>query len=294
MHVIQVNQLSKSYADVAAVRDISFSVQQGQCFGLLGPNGAGKTTTIEMLEGLLSKDAGEILYYGQPINARVLEKVGIQFQHTALQDFLTVAETLEMFRAFYHSPLSIQELLSICHLEGFSRQDHRTLSGGQRQRLMLALALVNDPDILFLDEPTTGLDPQARRDFWSLISDIKSRGKSIVLTTHYMDEAEQLCDAIVVMERGKIIEQGAPKTLLLNHFPGVQIRLVKQQVKEEVKKNLSVSTNADFIEIFAQDIQSALQLLLKNSVDLTGMQVRTANLDDLFLKLTGHGLRADD
>ena len=292
--VISVTGLKKSFKDVNAVDDISFEVKAGQCFGLLGPNGAGKTTTIEMLEGMLSPDAGEILYYGQGFSEQIRDKIGIQFQHTALQDYLTTKETIELFRSFYKAPLSTDELMTLCDLEDFAKQDHRKLSGGQRQRLLLALALVNDPQILFLDEPTTGLDPHARRNFWTLIERIKGQGTTILLTTHYMDEAEQLCDEIIIMDKGKIIQRGAPKALLTEHFPGVLVRLKKPTLDEQAINSLGFDINGDFIEQTTQDMDGTLSVLMNSQLPLDGMQIKTANLDDLFLKLTGHGLRDSD
>ena len=208
--IIQVKQLKKAFKDLVAVDDISFDVQQGLCFGLLGPNGAGKSTTIEMMEGIIEPDSGEITFRGKPLDDESLNGIGIQFQNTALQDFLTTKEVINMFHALYTKTLPVERIIELCQLQDFLDQDHRKLSGGQKQRLLLALALVNDPEVLFLDEPTTGLDPHARRNFWDLINAIKSQGKTIVLTTHYMDEAEYLCDHIELMDKGKIIARGRP------------------------------------------------------------------------------------
>ena len=187
--IIEVSHLVKHYPAVKAVDDISFSVRQGECFGMLGPNGAGKTTTVEIMEGITSATHGTVHYQGEPMGARFRSEVGIQFQSTALQDFLTVRETLHLFRNFYPRGMLLEELAKLCALEDYLDRDARKLSGGQRQRLLLALALVNDPVLLFLDEPTTGLDPQARHNFWGLIRDVKARGKTVILTTHYMEEA---------------------------------------------------------------------------------------------------------
>ncbi len=188
--VIEVKGLTKVYKGVSAVDNIDFSIEKGKCFGLLGPNGAGKTTTIEIMEGIISPTSGVVEYYGKVASDDVSQQIGIQFQHTALQDFLTVKETLDLFTSFYQQTLSHEQLIELCDLTEFLDRDNRLLSGGQRQRLLLALALINDPDIIFLDEPTTGLDPQARRNFWQLIQNIKKRDKTVILTTHYMDEAD--------------------------------------------------------------------------------------------------------
>lgn len=292
--IIQVNNLQKSYADLRAVDGVSFDVMKGQCFGLLGPNGAGKTTTIEMLEGLVTPDSGEINYYSRLTGPWVLDKIGIQFQHTALQDYLNCTESIDLFRALYPNPLDTDVLISMCQLTEFAKQQHKTLSGGQRQRLLLALAMVNDPDILFLDEPTTGLDPQARRHFWQLINHIKQQGKTILMTTHYMDEAEQLCDEIIVMDRGKVIESGSPKMLLQHHFPGVLIRLSVQKIPESLAEQYQIKQVGNYLEFSVSNVEESLRQLVKSNVVLEGMQVKAASLDDLFLKLTGHDLGGND
>lgn len=289
--VIDVIELSKVYKSVIAVDNISFSITKGQCFGLLGPNGAGKTTTIEMMEGIIAPTSGLVNYYGKPISKDTAQKIGIQFQHTALQDYLTVRETLDLFTAFYQQTIDLNELIDLCDLSEFIDRDNRLLSGGQRQRLLLALALINDPKIIFLDEPTTGLDPQARRNFWQLIKDIKARDKTIVLTTHYMDEAEQLCDEVVIVDQGKIIESGSPQQLLQKHFSDVFIYLPLGQVSQQLIKKYQWRIINDSVEIPTQKVEQMLALLMNEKVLLDGLQVKSANLDDLFLALTGHSLR---
>lgn len=291
---IEVSELRKRFKGVTAVDGINFSVPAGSCFGLLGPNGAGKTTTIEMMEGISRPDEGQIRYQGEPMSSAVRQKIGIQFQHTALQDFLTSRECIRMFSSFYSHTLSEQELLTLCDLHEFADRDHRKLSGGQKQRLLLALALVNDPDILFLDEPTTGLDPHARRNFWHLINQIKQRGKTIVLTTHYMDEAEQLCDDIAIMNKGKIIARGAPKALLAEHFSGVLIRLSEQPLPAEVMSGCQPRLEQGYYYINTDSVETTLKLLVNHQVNLEGLHVKSANLDDLFLKLTGDSLLAEE
>jgi ABC-2 type transport system ATP-binding protein len=200
-----------------AVNGVSFSLKAGTCFGLLGPNGAGKTTTLEMIEGITLPTSGEILFSGQPIGPKFREKIGIQFQTTALPDFLTVREVLKLFGSFYRETTEIGNLIELCSLKEFLDRDTQKISGGQRQRLLLALALVNNPDLVFLDEPTTGLDPQARRNFWDLVKGIRSTGKTIMMSTHYMEEAEQLCDEVAIMDHGQIIAHGTPQKLLGHH-----------------------------------------------------------------------------
>ena len=289
--VITVEHLSKTYHDVVAVDNISFTITQGHCFGLLGPNGAGKTTTIEIMEGIIKATQGRVLYQGQAAGKDICHQIGIQFQHTALQDYLTVKETLDLFAAFYQQTLPQAHLIELCDLKAFLHRDNRLLSGGQRQRLLLALALINDPKIVFLDEPTTGLDPQARRNFWQLIKNIKAENKTVVLTTHYMDEAEQLCDEIVVMDHGRIIESGSPQNLLRKHFDQVFIYLPQGQVSVELIEQYHWRLLGDRVEITSKNVEKTLALLMANQVSLEGLHVKSANLDDLFLKLTGHSLR---
>src|SRR5918993_1097944 len=197
--VLEVRELVKQYPGVRAVDGVSFSIAEGQCFGLLGPNGAGKTTTVEMMEGITQPTSGRVLYCGEPLGARFRAEAGIQFQKTALQDFLTVRETLTLFTRLYPRRRDIDELIVTCALEQVAHRDNRKLSGGQMQRLLLAIALANDPRVLFLDEPTTGLDPQARHNFWELTRSIKAEGRTVLLTTHYMEEAYYLCDVIAIM-----------------------------------------------------------------------------------------------
>ncbi len=215
--LLEVTQLVKKYPSILAVNGVSFSLKAGTCFGLLGPNGAGKTTTLEMIEGITRPTSGEIRFKGKPIDSEFREKIGIQFQSTSLPDFLTVREVLVLFRSFYRENAPLEELIELCSLGDYLDRDTKKISGGQRQRLLLALALVNHPDLVFLDEPTTGLDPQARRNFWDLVKRIRASGKTIFMSTHYMEEAEQLCDEIAIMDHGKIIAQGEPRSLLGHH-----------------------------------------------------------------------------
>src|SRR5580700_3877591 len=223
--VLEVRDLVKQYQKVTAVAGISLQIPAGTCFGLLGPNGAGKTTTIEIMEGILEPTSGAVLYQGEPLGRRFREEAGILFQKTALQDFLTVRQCVALFRGLYAHGLDVEEVIRICALEKLAGREARKLSGGQQQRLLLAIALVNDPAVLFLDEPTTGLDPQARRNFWQLVESIKARRKTIILTTHYMEEAELLCDEIAIMDRGRIVAMGPPRKLLHEHFAEVLLEV---------------------------------------------------------------------
>jgi len=246
---LEARNLVKQYPGLVAVDGVSFSVAEGTCFGLLGPNGAGKTTTVEIIEGVTRPTSGEVYYYGEIAGDRFRQETGIQFQNTALQDHITVYETLEMFRALYDRKAELDHVIEQCSLGDLLDRDNRKLSGGQRQRLLLAVALVNSPKLIFLDEPTTGLDPQARRNFWTLVQRIRAEGATIVLTTHYMDEARVLCDVIAIMDEGKIITQGSPEQLLFDKYGDTLI-------------------------------------------DLPHGEIRRPNLEDLFLDLTGHTLRA--
>jgi ABC-2 type transport system ATP-binding protein len=212
--IVSVEGLSKQYGTVKAVDDVSFGIPEGICFGLLGPNGAGKTTTIEMMEGIAAPSAGRVLFRGRPIGGDFKKKVGIQFQSTALPEFITVRETLGLFSSFYARPRPMEEVVRLCSLEDILERDNQKLSGGQRQRMLLALAIIPKPEVVFLDEPTTGLDPQARRNFWDLIGRIKAEKTTVLLTTHYMDEAELLCDRVAIMDNGTIIALDAPKRLI--------------------------------------------------------------------------------
>jgi ABC-2 type transport system ATP-binding protein len=291
--LLEVRDLFKQYPSVTAVDGVSFAVPEGICFGLLGPNGAGKTTTIEIMEGILTASSGEVRYRGELLGPRFREEAGILFQKTALQDFLTVRQSLALFRGLYDRGLDVEEVIQLCALEKLATRDNRKLSGGQQQRLLLAIALVNDPAILFLDEPTTGLDPQARRNFWELIQSIKARQKTIILTTHYMDEAELLCDEIAIMDRGRIIAQGGPRRLLREHFEEVLLELPRQDFPDSARHlALKVIESSDRVEIATQDLDTTLRTLIDARVPLQNLRIRPPNLEDLFLELTGKDLRA--
>jgi ABC-2 type transport system ATP-binding protein len=212
--ILSVTDLKKSYDDVTAVDGLDFEIEKGECFGLLGPNGAGKSTTLAMLEGMEDPTHGSVRYYGDPLPSDYQSRVGIQFQATALQDFLTPFDNLKLFSSFYDDPIPMDQLIEQFRLRDFLQRDSRHLSGGQRQRLLLALALVHDPEIVFLDEPTTGLDPRSRRDLWDVMTDLKADGRTLILTTHYMEEAEVLCDELVILSHGKTLLQGTPEQLI--------------------------------------------------------------------------------
>lgn len=290
--IIAATNLIKHYPGVKAVDGVSLAIPKGICFGLLGQNGAGKTTTIEMLEGIQEPSSGTVLYKGEPLGTRYREEVGIQFQYTALQEFLTVRETLELFKRLYHHTLPITELVELCSLADILNRDTRKLSGGQRQRLLLALALINDPELIFLDEPTTGLDPQARRNFWDLVTLVKSRNKTIVLTTHYMEEANALCDEIAIMDKGRIVSQGTPAQLLAEHFGDVVLQIPLADAGEQVSHlGLHITEAADFMEIKTNRLHDTLQQLIAAGVNLNQLRIRAWTLEDLFINVTGKPLK---
>jgi ABC-2 type transport system ATP-binding protein len=290
--VLEVRDLVKEYPGVRAVDGVSFSIEEGRCFGLLGPNGAGKTTTVEMMEGVTKPTAGSVLYRGEPLGARFREEAGIQFQKTALQDFLTVRETLALFRRLYARGREVDELIATCALEQVENRDNRKLSGGQMQRLLLAIALANDPRVLFLDEPTTGLDPQARHAFWDLVRRIKSEGRTVLLTTHYMEEAYFLCDVVAIMDRGRIIAEGPPSRLLKEHFDDVVLEFPREDLPgDPAEFPLPVLVASDRVEISTGDVEGTLRVLLERGISLRHLRIRPRNLEDLFLELTGRELR---
>ncbi len=212
-----MRNLRKAYSDVVAVDGIDLEAECGECLGVLGPNGAGKTTTIEICEGLIRPESGTVQLLGmtwQRDGAALRQRIGIQLQETQLGEKLTVAETITLFRSFYHRGQEVADVIALVQLDEKKNSRVGGLSGGQKQRLAMACALVGDPDLLFLDEPTTGLDPQARRQVWELVERLKQSGRSIILTTHYMDEAERLCDDVAIMDHGKIIARGTPRELI--------------------------------------------------------------------------------
>ena len=290
--IIQVEDLRKNYGDVKAVDGVSFSIPQGVCFGLLGPNGAGKTTTVEMMEGIIPPDSGMILYKGKPIGNSFRQQVGIQFQNTALPEFITVKETIELFSAFYPNPRPLEEVVDLCSLKDILDRDNRKLSGGQRQRMLLGLAIIPQPQLIFLDEPTTGLDPQARRNFWELIRGVLNDGATVLLTTHYMDEAEVLCDQVAIMDQGQIIALDTPEKLLDQHFSGALVRVPCGQegcIDPDDLKDAILREGT--LEIASENIDATLRKLLKAEVNLDGLSIHKPDLEDLFIKLTGNSLR---
>ncbi len=290
--ILQVANLVKRFGSVTAVDGVNFEIKRGSCFGLLGPNGAGKTTTIEMMEGIKSPDSGEILYQGAPLGSQFRNEAGIMFQTTALQEFITVREIIRQFSRFYPDTHSIEELAERYQLNDFLDQDTRRLSGGQKQRLLLAMALINKPKIIFLDEPTTGLDPQSRRNLWHQVQAVKAAGATVLLTTHYMEEAYELCDEIAIMDHGKIIAHDAPDALLAAHFDDVVVQLHQSDLSPEVgEREFQATYRNESAHILTSDVNHTIERLLSLQIPLNRLRIRARDLEDLFLELTGKELR---
>lgn len=290
--ILRIEGLSKRYGQVLAVNDVSFAIPEGVCFGLLGPNGAGKTTTIEILEGILTPSSGRVLFRDKELSKDFKSKIGIQFQNTALPEFITVRETLELFSSFYEKPRTLEEVVDLCSLHDIMERDNRKLSGGQRQRMLLALAIIPKPELVFLDEPTTGLDPQARRNFWDLINKVKAEHTTIILTTHYMDEAQLLCDRIAIMDKGTILAIDTPEALLEKHFDGVLIKLPYDGCCSDALQGFDgMVIHEEYIELQTNKVDKSLRDLLSAKVGLEGLSIHKPNLEDLFIKLTGNSLR---
>ncbi len=295
--LLKVKNLKKYYNKVKAVDDISFEVRYKEVFAFLGPNGAGKTTTLEIIEGLKDKTGGEIYYFGkkvEKIGPEIKERIGVLLQNTRLIDNLTVRETFSLFSSFYTNKVSIGSLLDLVSIREKERSLIKSLSGGQRQRVALGLALVNDPDIVFLDEPTTGLDPQARHNVWSIVENLKEKGKTIFLTTHYMEEAERLADYIYIIDHGHIIANGTPSELIsmLGEKSIVRFKLSENNLKIPFE-NANYKSNV--WEIETENVPYVMETLFswakKVKVDIEDVSIRKPNLEDLFLYLTGRSLR---
>jgi ABC-2 type transport system ATP-binding protein len=300
---LQCTGLVKRYGDVVAVDGLDLTVEVGECFGLLGPNGAGKTTTVEILEGLNEPDGGDVRVLGRPWSddpRGLRERIGIQLQETQLSEKLTVLETISLFRSFYAKGLEPREVMKIVRLEDKETSWVRKLSGGQKQRLSLAAALVGDPEVLFLDEPTTGLDPQARRQVWDVITDAKSRGGTVLLTTHYMEEAERLCDRVAIVDRGKVIAQDTPAGLIARlgaeHVLEIEtVRppdLARLQGLADVQ---DVRLDGPIVSLTVREVHRAVPALLTElaaqSIELTRLTTHHATLEDVFVAMTGRHLR---
>jgi ABC-2 type transport system ATP-binding protein len=303
---LEVRSLKKAYNDVVAVDGLDLEVRLGECFGLLGPNGAGKTTTIEICEGLIAADSGEVEMLGMRWDSNsdeLRQRLGIQLQDTQLAEKLTVFETVRLFRSFYHVGPLPAEAIALVQLEEKQKSRVGTLSGGQKQRLALACALVGDPDFLFLDEPTTGLDPQARRQLWDLIDELKLAGRTILLTTHYMDEAERLCDRVAIMDHGKIIALGTPRELIasigvehvVEFSAGGASKMLALSALREIEGVRDVTTENGSVQLQVTELHRAVPALLaeldRQGLPLTELRTHSASLEDVFVTLTGRRLR---
>jgi ABC-2 type transport system ATP-binding protein len=301
--VVEIGNLTKRYGDLVAVNDVSFNIKKGEIFGLLGPNGAGKTTTVEVIEGLRKPDSGAIRVCGIEVSRRldrVKEIIGVQLQSTTIYDKIRVGEAIDLFGGYYQKPLRTTEVLDKVSLSDKRGSFVEALSGGQRQRLAIALAMVNDPEILFLDEPTTGLDPQARRNVWDIIARLKERGKTIVLTTHYMEEAERLCDRVGIMDLGRIIALDTPKDLITKQNLESAVELVTQdggagEILQKLPQVNKITYEGNTIIAHTKEASSVLIELVRmsegNGLNLENISVRKATLEDVFLELTGRKLR---
>ena len=300
-----VRGLRKRYADVIAVDGLDLEIRAGECFGLLGPNGAGKTTTIEICEGLTEPDEGEVLVLGRrwgDHDRELRALLGISLQETQFSEKLTVEETIRLFRSFYPRGPSADEVIATVQLQEKRTGRVGQLSGGQRQRLALACALVGDPALLFLDEPTTGLDPQSRRQLWELIERFKADGRAILLTTHYMEEAERLCDQVAIVDHGRVIALGTPRELVaslsaehvveLSTAPGA---VVREETLRQVDGVEAAVRHGDTYRIRAAELHRAIPALLaelhRQGVQLTELRTHSATLEDVFVELTGRHLR---
>ena len=307
--ILIVRDLIKTYPGVRAVDGVSFEIAEGICFGLLGPNGAGKTTTVEMIEGVTTPTAGEILFRGRPRDRDFRERIGIQFQKTALPDFLTVREVLALFAALYRRSLPIDQVVRLCSLEELVARQATKISGGQLQRLLVALALVNDPEVLFLDEPTTGLDPQARRLLWQTLRGLHRGGLTLILTTHYMEEADRLCERLAIVDHGRILTVDTPAALKrtlpggqildvwvkgiaplgprLESLPGVsRVERVERAEDEEGLERLRL-----FVDPGDGLLDRVLQLVRAGGGDLRHVSLTAPSLEDVYIHLTGKELR---
>lgn len=305
MSILKVDNLQRQYGDVKAVDGISFEVQPGEIFGIVGPNGAGKTTTIECIEGLRKPSSGTIELLGKNPQTRGFElrqQIGMQLQESALPDRLLVWEALDLFATFYKKTLPADDLIRAVGLEEKRKTPFDKLSGGQKQRLYIALALINDPEVVFLDELTTGLDPHARRAIWDLIEDVRNRGKTVILSTHFMEEAERLCDRVAIVDHGQIVALDTPENLI-NEL-GAERRIVvtlDDGLTDEQRDYLSAIEGVEKVDwqrdravVYTKDetvLVEVVRTLVGKSIPFKGLRTEQANLEDVFLAQTGRQLR---
>ncbi|AEI62082.1 ABC transporter ATP-binding protein [Corallococcus macrosporus] len=300
---IEVKGLVKRFGDVTAVDGVDLDIRRGECVGLLGPNGAGKTTTVEILEGLQTATSGEVRLLGlrwEKDAAALRERIGMTLQETRLVDQLTVEEMVRLFTSFYPRPLEVEALIGLVQLGEKRHARVGKLSGGQKQRLALALGLAGDPEVLFLDEPTTGLDPQSRRALWDVVAQLKARGCTVVLTTHYMDEAEVLCDRLVIIDRGRVIARGTPRDIItsLGAEQVIELEAAPAPDLERLRPLPAVvaaQRHASRITLRVRELHLALPEVLREisaaGGQLLHLSTRRPTLDDVFIDMTGRSLR---
>ncbi|HVD93727.1 MAG TPA: ABC transporter ATP-binding protein [Vicinamibacterales bacterium] len=303
---LQCRGLVKRYGDVQAVAGLDLEVRAGECFGLLGPNGAGKTTTVEIFEGLRIPDEGDVEVLGdrwRGDGVALRARLGIQLQETKFPEKLKVSEVLTLFRSFYPRGATISDVLALVSLDEKADASVRTLSGGQKQRLSLGCALVGDPELLFLDEPTTGLDPQSRRQTWEIVEDLKARGRTVLLTTHYMEEAARLCDRVAVVDHGKVIALGTPRELVaslgaehvIEFAVGTAAGSIEDALLRELPSVEEVVRDGDTYRLTVREVHRAVPALLaalsERGAEPTALTTHHATLEDVFMSLTGRRLR---
>ena len=301
--VVRVEGIRKLYGRTVAVDDVSFEVRPGEIFGLIGPNGAGKTTTMECVEGLRSPDHGSIAVLGlDPVRDvyRLQDRIGVQLQEAQLQKRIKVREAVDLWASLYRTSVNPERLLEQLGLVEKQNAWFMTLSGGQKQRLFIALALINDPELVFLDELTTGLDPQARRAIWELVRNIRQRGKTVFMTTHLMDEAERLCDRVAIIDRGRIIDIDSPTALVRRHCPERTVIVTTPQpsadaIFRQLPSVTAVERRDDDVSIQGRGddlVTTVIQCLAVHAIPVTDLRTESPTLEDVFLRVTGHSIRA--
>ena len=299
-YAIEVNQLTKRYGDLLAVDNISFTVRKGEVFAFLGPNGAGKTTTVEIIETIRTPTSGKVTLLGMDVTKKkqdIVHRIGVLPQGFSSFDRITVRETIQYYSRLFSANTDIDGLIELVNLKDKANEQYKNLSGGLKQRLGIAIALVNDPEVVFLDEPTTGLDPRARREVWEVLQGLKAKGKTVFLTTHYMEEAELLADRVAIISRGKVIAMGSPRELIADNanYQVLTLQSVDENVFEIVRKMgfEPFFDNHNNIKVRVEqtdDIQKILTAIKAGGALYLGLDVRKPNLEEVFLKLTGEAL----
>jgi len=302
-YAIEVEKLTKSYGDILAVDDISFTVSKGEVFAFLGPNGAGKTTTVEIIETIRTPTSGKVTLLGMDVTKKkhdIVPRIGVLPQGFSSFDRITVRETIQYYSRLFCMDTDIDGLIELVNLKDKTKEQYKNLSGGLKQRLGIAIALVNDPEVVFLDEPTTGLDPRARREVWEVLLGLKKKGKTVFLTTHYMEEAELLADTVAIISKGKVIAMGSPVELIESNanYLALTLKPVDEMVLEIVRTMgfEPVTDNHKGIKIRVEhtdDVQKILSAIRDAGALYLGLDVRKPNLEEVFLKLTGESLRED-